>query len=327
MADRIEYKDSVVFHPGYYIKEIIDDCGLTQEDFAKRLDTTPKNLSVLVRGEQRLSVEMAMKLSRMLGASMHMWLNLQNEYDMAEARIASDKELEREKAVLEKLGYGYFRDNFGLPDLPRKTENQVALVREFLQVSTLTVLKKRDMAVRLRGDIGEDEFALVRANAMVQIAANVALRTDAPKFNRDAFEEAAYYALTQTRNHEGFSLCCTKRFSGREWYSLSFPTFQARKLTVLRRWSAVKFSLWSMTGVSIPIRSGLRCSTRSAISSAAISAFPSIAIAGNARKGRTALRGSPLSIRQLTRRLCRGVPLARRISCRLRMRSTEIRGS
>ena len=47
----IEYNDKMAFHPGYYIKEVIDDMGITQEDFAKRLDTTPKNLSLLIRGE------------------------------------------------------------------------------------------------------------------------------------------------------------------------------------------------------------------------------------------------------------------------------------
>ena len=40
-----EYKDKIAFHPGYYIEEIIQDMNITQEDFAKRLQTTPKNIS------------------------------------------------------------------------------------------------------------------------------------------------------------------------------------------------------------------------------------------------------------------------------------------
>ena len=50
MSNYIEYNNKIAFHPGYYIKEIVDESGLTQEDFAKRLDTTPKNLSLLIRG-------------------------------------------------------------------------------------------------------------------------------------------------------------------------------------------------------------------------------------------------------------------------------------
>ena len=58
MSNYIEYDDKIAFHPGYYIKEIVEESGLTQEDFAKRLDTTPKNLSLLIRGEQNLSITM-----------------------------------------------------------------------------------------------------------------------------------------------------------------------------------------------------------------------------------------------------------------------------
>lgn len=93
MSNYIEYKDIIAFHPGYYIKEIIDDSGLTQEDFAKKLDTTPKNLSILIRGEQSLSIDIAMKLSRMQGASVGYWLNLQNAYDSLIAEFKSDEEL------------------------------------------------------------------------------------------------------------------------------------------------------------------------------------------------------------------------------------------
>ena len=136
MPEYIEYKDSIAFHPGYYVKELIEESGMTQEDYAKRLGTTPKNLSLLVRGEQSLSVEMASKLAKMLGTSMSYWLNLQNAYDEMLATMASDKEMLEEKAILKQLGYGYFRDHFGLPALPRKLEEQVVCVRGFLKIAS-----------------------------------------------------------------------------------------------------------------------------------------------------------------------------------------------
>ena len=89
MNNYLEYNDKIAFHPGYYIKEIIDESGLTQEDFAKRLDTTAKNISILVRGEQNLSIDIAMKLSKMLGTSITYWLNLQNMYDTVKAEMES----------------------------------------------------------------------------------------------------------------------------------------------------------------------------------------------------------------------------------------------
>lgn len=205
MSNYIEYNDTIAFHPGYYIKEIVDESGLTQEDFAKRLDTTPKNLSILIRGEQSLSVDIAMKLARMLGTSVNYWLNLQNAYDALIAQFKSEEELEEERKVFEYLDYKYFRDNYGLPDLPRQKDEQIKQVREFLNVATLTVFKKRDMAVSFRSAAKEiTEESTVKANVMVQIAANKALEIEAPKFNKKKFEEAVKYALTLTRNHKKF---------------------------------------------------------------------------------------------------------------------------
>jgi len=213
MSNYIEYKDSLAFHPGYYIQEIVEESGLTQADFAKRLDTTPKNLSKLIRGEQSLSIDMALKLSKMLGSSMQYWLNLQNAYDTVLARMASDVNLESEKVVLKYLGYDYFRDNFGLPNLPRMLDEQVAQVRSFLKVASLTVLTRADLAVSFRSSAsGVTEKAIARANAMVQIAMNEAIAAKPPVFDKKLFEEAVSFALTKTRDHKDFYPIIRERF-------------------------------------------------------------------------------------------------------------------
>mgnify|MGYP000030281364 CR=1 FL=1 len=213
MGNYIEYNDTIAFHPGYYIKELVDESGLTQEDFAKRLDTTPKNLSLLIRGEQSLSMDIAMKLSRMLGTTVNYWLNLQNAYDVLIAEFKSQKELEAERKISEYFDYRFFRENFGLPDLPRKKDEQIKALREFFSVATLTVFTKRDMAVSFRSSTKDlPEASIVKANAMVQIATNIALRTQASKFNKKKFEEKVSYALTLTQNHTEFYPLIRKAF-------------------------------------------------------------------------------------------------------------------
>ena len=213
MGNYIEYNDTIAFHPGYYIKEIVDESGLTQEDFAKRLDTTPKNLSLLIRGEQSLSMDIAMKLSRMLGTTVNYWLNLQNAYDVLIAEFKSQKELEAERKIFEYFDYRFFRENFGLPDLPRKKDEQIKALREFFSVATLTVFTKRDMAVSFRSSTKDlPEASIVKANAMVQIAINQALKIEAPKFDKKKFEKAVDYALTLTTQHGDFYPLIRKAF-------------------------------------------------------------------------------------------------------------------
>ncbi len=195
----------MAFHPGYYIKEIVDESGLTQEDFAKRLATTPKNLSLLIRAEQSLSIDIAMKLARMIGTSVNYWLNIQNAYDTFVAELKSQEELEEERKVFQHLNYSYFRKNYGLLDLAREKDTQIKVVREFLKVSTLTVFKNRDMAVSFRRNTKElTEANTVKANIMVQIATNKALTIKAPKYNRIKFKDKVQYALTLTNDHSDF---------------------------------------------------------------------------------------------------------------------------
>lgn len=231
MSNYIEYNDTIAFHPGYYIKEIVDGSGLTQEDFAKRLDTTPKNLSLLIRGEQSLSIDIAMKLSRMIGTSVSYWLNLQNAYDALIAEFKSAKELEEERKVFQSLDYKYFRDNFGLPNLPRKIDEQIKQVRVFLNVATLSVFTKRDMAVSFRSATEAlAEASTIKANTMVQIAINKALKVDAPKFNKVKFEEAARYALTLTKNHEEFYPLIYKAFRDAGVIFVILPNISGSKI-------------------------------------------------------------------------------------------------
>ncbi|HCA22335.1 MAG TPA: addiction module antidote protein, HigA family [Lachnospiraceae bacterium] len=199
MSNYIEFNDKIAFHPGYYIKEIVDESGLTQEDFAKRLGTTPKNLSILVRGEQSLSIDIAMKMSRMIGTSIEYWLNLQKAYDVLQAEYRSQMEMEEERAVFSNLNYKYFRDNYRLPDLSGKRDEQIKTLRSFLNVATLSVLKKRDMSVNFRSSTGKiDENSIIKANTMVQIATNDALKVKAPRYNKKKLESTVDYLLTLT---------------------------------------------------------------------------------------------------------------------------------
>ncbi len=81
MGNVNEYKDLVAFRPGYYIADIIEDMEISQAEFATRMGTTAKTLSLLINGRTNVSNNLAKKLSVMLGTSVDVWQNLQNVYD------------------------------------------------------------------------------------------------------------------------------------------------------------------------------------------------------------------------------------------------------
>ena len=92
---KVEYKDIIAFHPGYYVKDIIEDLKMNQCEFAKRLEITDKTLSKLLSGEAPMSREIAQKMSQMLGTSVDVWLKLQKKYDDKCCQIEQQNELEK----------------------------------------------------------------------------------------------------------------------------------------------------------------------------------------------------------------------------------------
>ena len=205
MSNYIEYEDTVAFHPGYYIEEIVEESGLSQQDFAERLGTSPKNLSKLIWGKQSLSSDIALKLSRLLGTSTQYWLNLQSAYDSIVAEHSTDEEDSGEREIFKLLDYKYFKQHFGLPELTRKIDEQIKVLREFLGVSSLTLLSKKDFAVSFRSaDSNLTEKNIVKANVMVQIAMNRVLEQSVKDYDKEKFEEAIAYALGLTTEHEKF---------------------------------------------------------------------------------------------------------------------------
>ena len=50
-----------------------------------------------------MSIDIAMKLSRMIGTSVNYWLNLQNAYDALIAEFKSEEELDKERIILPNI--------------------------------------------------------------------------------------------------------------------------------------------------------------------------------------------------------------------------------
>ena len=88
-------------HPGEFLREILDELGLTQAAFAKLLGVSAMRIAQLVRGERPVTAEMALRLGRAFGQSPQYWLNLQADYDIkaTQPRPSTPEELARESRV------------------------------------------------------------------------------------------------------------------------------------------------------------------------------------------------------------------------------------
>jgi addiction module HigA family antidote len=87
-------------HPGEFLREILEDRGISQAQFARAIGVAPMRISHVVKGARPVTAELALLFGRALGQSAQYWLNLQAAYDLkiAEreigARLKSVSELE-----------------------------------------------------------------------------------------------------------------------------------------------------------------------------------------------------------------------------------------
>ena len=73
-------------HPGEYIREALEDLGMTQAALAKSLGVSSMRISHVVREERPVTAELALRLGQAFGQSPQYWLNLQADYDLKIAK-------------------------------------------------------------------------------------------------------------------------------------------------------------------------------------------------------------------------------------------------
>ena len=138
----IRYKNTVAVHPGYYIKEYMDSYGMTKKDFAMRLGTTAKNLTLLIKGEQSLSPDMAKRLFAVTGISTETWTNLQRRFDSDIEVILREERLTKEAEILDEISCDDLHSAYGFPNLPSEKVDKAAAISHALGLYSLAPLDK-----------------------------------------------------------------------------------------------------------------------------------------------------------------------------------------
>ena len=74
-------------HPGLSVRiDCLEPLGLSVSDAAKVLGVTRQTLNNLVNGKSGISPEMSIRLSKAFGSNPEVWLGMQLDYDLAQAR-------------------------------------------------------------------------------------------------------------------------------------------------------------------------------------------------------------------------------------------------
>lgn len=76
-------------HPGEVLKhDFMDSLGLSAAALARDIGVSPDRITGIVRGNRRITAEIALRLARRFGADARSWMNLQSNYELAVAEQA-----------------------------------------------------------------------------------------------------------------------------------------------------------------------------------------------------------------------------------------------
>lgn len=103
-------------HPGEHIAEHLEIKGWSQADFARVAGLTPKLVSTIVNGTNPVTPDTALRLERVLGLKAHVWLGLQDNWDLFRARVLEKEKAAEQKAWLDRFPVKELRTRGTLPD-------------------------------------------------------------------------------------------------------------------------------------------------------------------------------------------------------------------
>ncbi len=84
-------------HPGEILAEdVLAELNMSGRQLAGVLGVSPNRISEILRGRRAITADTALRLSRWLGTSPDVWLNLQQRYDLELARMEAGEVIERD---------------------------------------------------------------------------------------------------------------------------------------------------------------------------------------------------------------------------------------
>jgi len=74
-------------------EEFLDSLNISAYRLAKEINVSTSTILDIIHNKRKISVEMALRLSKYFGNTSKFWLNLQNELDLREMKVKMTKEL------------------------------------------------------------------------------------------------------------------------------------------------------------------------------------------------------------------------------------------
>ncbi|MBR0417795.1 MAG: helix-turn-helix domain-containing protein [Erysipelotrichaceae bacterium] len=135
----IRSKSYIATPPGATIREQLNDRGMSQKEFAARMDLSEKHVSKLINGEVQLTPEVSMRLETVLGIPASFWNNLEAIYREKLLKVKAENAMDEDEAIAQCFPYSEMA-KCGWIKETRNSKEKVVYLRQFFGVVRLALL-------------------------------------------------------------------------------------------------------------------------------------------------------------------------------------------
>ena len=83
-------------HPGkILLEEFLIPLNISQNKLANAMGVPPRRINEVVLGKRAVTADTALRLAKVFGNSVQFWMGLQDEYEIREAKVMIQEQLER----------------------------------------------------------------------------------------------------------------------------------------------------------------------------------------------------------------------------------------
>lgn len=82
-------------HPGKLLSDKLSELGMNATELAKEIYVPPNRISQIIAGKRAITADTALRLAKKFGTSPHIWLKVQQMYELYQVRKKIDATLKK----------------------------------------------------------------------------------------------------------------------------------------------------------------------------------------------------------------------------------------
>ena len=85
VVERLVIMFKRAIHPGQVLKDELEELAVMPTEFARQIEVPPNRVSQIIGGKRAITGDTALRFGQWFGTDPQFWLNLQTQYELAQA--------------------------------------------------------------------------------------------------------------------------------------------------------------------------------------------------------------------------------------------------